>query len=102
MMMYDSYIVRRTQIYLDDDQDAALAERARRAGRTKSSLIRDAIDVYLDDDEDGEAGALARMRAAIDDAAGIAPYLPAGDTYVEELRRRDVDRQALLQRRGRA
>lgn len=40
--------MRRTQIYLSDDQDAVLQRRRRATGRTLSELIRAAIDaVYL-------------------------------------------------------
>jgi len=42
-----TYIMRRTQIYLDDDQDRRLAARARADGTTKSALIRAAIDQFL-------------------------------------------------------
>ncbi len=37
------YIVRRTQIYLSDDEIRALDDAARAQGRTRSSLIREAI-----------------------------------------------------------
>jgi hypothetical protein len=46
--MYTAYIVRRTQIYLDEEQDRRLARRARAEGVTKSRLIRRAIDAYLE------------------------------------------------------
>ncbi len=39
--------MKRTQIYLDEDQDARLERRARVTGATKSSLIRSAIDAFL-------------------------------------------------------
>ena len=42
--VYDSYIVKRTQIYLDDRQDDDLARRAAAEGVTKSALIRRAVD----------------------------------------------------------
>jgi len=42
--MYSTYIVRRTQIYLDEAQATALASRARRRGVTASHVIREAID----------------------------------------------------------
>ncbi len=45
--MYSAYIVRRTQIYLEDDQAKAMASRARRRGVTASHVIREAIDDYL-------------------------------------------------------
>ena len=63
--MYDAYIVKRTQIYLDDRQDADLARRAAAEGLTKSALIRRAVDEYLDNGGDDELR-LARFRAAVD------------------------------------
>ena len=97
--MYASYIMRRTQIYLGEEQDRRLVERARVTGRTKSDLIREAVDRLLDapltEEED-----LARFRAAAGAAFGIAPYLE--DVYVRRLRDADRRRQERLeeQRRG--
>jgi predicted DNA-binding protein len=88
--MYAPYIVRRTQIYLDEDQDRRLAERARATGRTKSDLIREAVDRLLETPL-SEEEELARFRAAADAAFGIAPYLEDGATYVRKLR--DIDRR---------
>jgi predicted transcriptional regulator len=90
LAMYALYIVRRTQIYLDEDQDRRLAERARATGRTKSDLIREALNHLLDAPL-SEEEELARFRAAASAAFGIAPYLEDGATYVRRLR--DVDRQ---------
>jgi predicted transcriptional regulator len=39
--------MRRTQIYLDEEQDRRLERRARATGATKSALIREAIDRFL-------------------------------------------------------
>ncbi len=39
--------MRRTQIYITDHQDAALGRRARQQRRTKSDLIREAIDAAV-------------------------------------------------------
>ena len=90
--MYTAYIVKRTQIYLDDWQDHRLAERANAEGSTKSSLIRRAIDEFLRGEP--EAGVrLERFRTAVREASGVAPYLPEGTAYVEELRRLDAARQ---------
>jgi hypothetical protein len=75
--MYTAYITRRTQIYLHDYQDRRLMERSRQVGRTKSALIRDAIDAYLSPASSNE-GELARLRAAVNEAAGAAPHLPSG------------------------
>jgi predicted DNA-binding protein len=91
-MMYASYIVRRTQIYLDDQQDRRLTERSRQVGRTKSGLIRDAVDAYLAPTS-SDKEALARLRAAVGAAAGVAPHLPAGAEYVEDLRAIEAERQ---------
>ena len=46
-MMY-IYIMERTQIYLSKDENAALERESRATGRSKSQLIREAIDrIYL-------------------------------------------------------
>jgi predicted transcriptional regulator len=90
--MYNLYITRRTQIYLDDDQDRRLTQRSRQVGRTRSALIRDAVDAYLAPTS-SENGELARLRAAVKEAAGAAPHLPAGVDYVEELRAIEGERQ---------
>ena len=99
--MYNSYIVRRTQIYLDDRQDDDLARRAAAEGLTKSALIRRAVDEYLDNDANEELR-LARFRAAVDAVAGAAPDLPPGSLYVERLRALDASRQEEIERRRRA
>jgi predicted DNA-binding protein len=98
LAMYDSYIMRRTQIYLDEEQDRRLAERARAAGRTKSDLIREAVDRLLDEPL-SEEEELARFRAAADAVFGIAPYVEDGTTYVRKLRDIDRRRQERLERR---
>lgn len=96
--MYISYIVRRTQIYLDDDQDRRLTDRSRQVGRTRSALIRDAVDAYLDPAA-GANGELARLRAAVKEAAGAAAHLAPGVDYVEELRATERGRQRAHDRR---
>lgn len=87
--------MRRTQIYLDEDQDRRLEARARGLGATKSALIRQAVDVWLrhqpDDDE-----LLRAFRTAVQAAAGIEPDLPDGATYIDELRAADRAREAGL------
>lgn len=99
--MYSSYIVKRTQIYLDDRQDDGLARRAAAEGVTKSALIRRAVDEYLDTDANDDLR-LARFRAAVDAVAGAAPDLPQGSLYVERLRALDASRQEEIERRRRA
>jgi Ribbon-helix-helix protein, copG family len=99
-MVYDLYIVKRTQIYLDDRQDDDLGRRAAAEGVTKSALIRRAVDEYLDSDGDDELR-LVRFRAAIDAVAGAAPDLPQGSLYVERVRALDASRQEEIDRRRR-
>lgn len=81
--------MKRTQIYLGDDQAAQLDELAATDGTTRSELIRRAIDDYLQRPTEGTEEWRARWRAAVDAAAGIAPYLPPGQEYVEKLRKAD-------------
>jgi len=99
--MYDMYIVKRTQIYLDDGQDDRLSRRAAAEGLTKSALIRRAVDEYLDREGD-DALRLARFRAAVTAVAGSAPDLPSGAVYVERLRALDLAREEQIDRRRRA
>lgn len=98
--MYTLYIMHRTQIYLDERQERALAERAERAGRTKSALIREAIDGYLEP-RSAEGTALARLHAAVAEAHGCASYLPTGEHYTDELRAADRERARELDERQR-
>lgn len=96
--MYTSYIVKRTQIYLDDEQEARLARRAAAAGVTKSRLIREAVDAYLEGPAE-EGLRLERFRAALDELSKAPLDLPDGRTYVEELRAADLRRQEELDSR---
>jgi hypothetical protein len=81
--------VKLTQIYLDDEQDRLLAQRAATTGKTKSDLIRGAIDQYLDMPADNETR-LAEFKAAAAAAFGIAPYFT--HKYLDELREPDRQR----------
>lgn len=89
-----SYIVKRTQIYVDEEQDSRLARRAAQLGVTKSELIRTAVDEFLDHDD--EHVRLAAFREAVLRSVGRAPSLPAGDQYVEDMRQADARRLASL------
>jgi hypothetical protein len=62
--------MRRTQIYLDEEQDRKLERRARAAGVTKSSLIRAAVESFLV--RDGDPGDLQQ---ALSETAGALPDL---------------------------
>ena len=90
--------MRRTQIYLDDEQATQLARRAKARGTTASRMIREAIDQYLAEPEDAEERQ-ARFRAAVEASFGIAPYLSDGATYVDELRSHDRERDRELRER---
>jgi hypothetical protein len=93
--------MRRTQIYLDDEQDDQLARRAAAEGVTKSTLVRRAVHEYLDEGDD-RAVRLARFRAAVEAVAGVAPGLPEGSAYVDRLRTLDGERHDEIERRRRA
>ena len=99
--MYHSYIMKRTQIYLDEAQDARLGRLAVETGVRKSALIRKAIDAFLQGPSD-EKVRLARFRAALNEIERRPLSLPEGRRYVEELRRTDLLRQEELERRRRA
>ncbi len=98
--MYDSYIMKRTQIYLDAEQDRRLAKHATAAGTTKSTLIREAIDAYLVASV-SDAARLAQFRAALDEVASKPASLPNGRSYVERMRAGDEQRQRSIERRRR-
>ena len=94
--MYDTYIMRRTQIYLDPDQSAALAERAGRSGTTSSHLIREAVTEYLTATEHDDQIVLARQRAAIEAGFGTLPRMPDAATYLARVRVGEDERRAVL------
>jgi hypothetical protein len=91
-------VVERTQIYLTSEQQRALERRMAGSGRTKSDLIREAIDAYLGTEESNEEWR-RKWIAAVDAAYGIAPYLP--EDYVERLRAVDAARGEELEKRWR-
>jgi len=98
--MYTAYIVRRTQIYIEDDQDRRLEDRAEALGTTKSAVIRHAIDAFFASDRSHRAD-LARLRAAVAESSGALRELPSGAEYVEAIRSADVERERELRtRRG--
>jgi len=82
--MYVSYIMRRTQIYLTDEQGRLLERRSKATGSSVSALIRTAVD-----------GAYSRRRAMsraqrvrlARSAAGAWKAFPeTGEEYVERIR----------------
>ncbi len=90
------YIMLRTQIYLSEVESEALEREAKKTGRTRSQLIRDAIGArYL---KQAAAGAL---EAALLESAGAwkGAARATGQDYVEGLRR-GRRLSAALARRG--
>ena len=91
--MYAVYTMRRTQIYLGDEQHAELARRAAAGSTTVSEIIRGAIDDVLErpePDDEWRSG----WRQAVAATAGIAPYLPEGTVYVDEVRAEERRRRS--------
>lgn len=82
--MYDLYIVRRTQIYLTDEEDRVLTQRRRVTGRTLSDLIRSAIDAtYLRRRAPDRQRMVGVARAT---AGAWASFPETGEEYVERIR----------------
>jgi predicted DNA-binding protein len=76
------YIVQRTQIYLDDQENRVLRRIAKSSGKTKSQLIREAIiRVYLVEPHADET------LSALRDSAGAWRRRETGEKYVERLRK---------------
>ena len=93
--------MRRTQIYLDDEQRDTLTVLAQERGVTASAIIREAIDRFIAEQlspEDNlqrlrELG--ARFSAAASEAASTDPARPGcqdTEAVVDELRAADADR----------
>lgn len=84
--MYNLYIMRRTQIYLTEEQGRVLEGRSRATGRTISELIRDAIDTTY---TRGRVMSQAeRIRVARRTAGTWTEFAETGAEYVERIRGR--------------
>lgn len=82
--MYTSYIMRRTQIYLSEEQGRYLERRSKATGNTVSQLIRAAIDAaYL---RKGSLGKAERVRMARSTAGAWKDFPETGEEYVERIR----------------
>ena len=80
MTMY-TYIMVRTQIYLTEAETSALDRKARESGRTRSQLIRVAIDqTYLSPVDD------AKILRALELSSGAWKRKESGADCVERLR----------------
>lgn len=73
-----TYIVKRTQIYLSEEQEARLDQRARAIGVTRSALIRAAVDAFLARDTPSND-----LDDALSDTVGALPNLevPSRDEW---------------------
>jgi len=90
-----TYIMDRTQIYLTAEESAALERASIETGRTKSQLIREAID-----EKYGSRRSLEEFMAALDAATGAWKEEPGEDrsAYLKDLRRADLAKQRYLER----
>ena len=76
-----TYTVERTQIYLSKRDKAALERAAKETGRTRSQLIREAIEArYLTSQADDLVAVLNRTAGLWEDRA------ETGEAYVERMR----------------
>jgi hypothetical protein len=78
--------MKRTQIYISEEQDRLLAARAEDAGLSKAALIRRLLDQGLGIDD----GADARLRA-IDETFGILPDAPDWPDWLAAVRGASAD-----------
>ena len=80
-----TYIMRRTQIYLTDEEAEALKRASKRSGASMSDLIRSAIDqTYVRDDGPPTKEEALRM---INDSFGAwKDRTETGEEYVERMR----------------
>lgn len=84
--MYVSYIMRRTQIYLTEEQGRLLESRSKATGSTVSQLIRTAVDsVYSRRRAMTRAQAVRLARSA---AGSWKAFAETGEEYVERIRGR--------------
>lgn len=80
-MMY-AYIMERTQIYLTESEVSALDRLGDKTGRTRSQLIREAIDaVYLN-----PTGTEELLRAVERSAGAWRDATETGEAYVKGIR----------------
>lgn len=90
-----TYTVDRTQIYLTPEESAALERASIETGKTKSQLIREAIDEkYV------PHRSLEEFMAVLDAAFGAWKEEPGEDrsAYLEDLRQADLAKQRYLER----
>jgi predicted transcriptional regulator len=87
VVMYTTYIMRRTQIYLTLEQGTRLEHQSRATGRTISELIRAAIDASLARPQ--SAGRADRATLARSTAGAWAPTSETSAEYVDRVRSKE-------------
>lgn len=78
--------MRRTQIYLTDEQDRLVAARAEDAGVAKAEVIRSLLDAGL-----GLSDGAQEQRRAISETFGILPDAPDWPDWLSEVRGTGAD-----------
>ena len=94
-MMYTTYIMRRTQIYLSEEQGRLLERRSKATGDSVSQLIRSAIDEAYR--RPSAASRTDRLQIARRTAGSWRDYSETGSEYTQRLR----SGARLTRRRGR-
>lgn len=82
--MYVAYIVRRTQIYLTEEQGRLLESRSKATGTTISQLVRAAIDSAYS--RRRAMSRAERVRLARTTAGSWKAFPETGEEYVERIR----------------
>jgi hypothetical protein len=95
MTMYAIYIMRRTQIYLSEEQGRLLERRSKETGDSISQLIRSAIDEAYS--RPHAASRIDRVQIARRTAGTWRDFPESGSEYVARLR----SGSRLTRRRGR-
>jgi hypothetical protein len=90
-----AYTVDRTQIYLTPEESAALERASIETGKTKSQLIREAID-----EKYRPRPTLEEFMAVLEASFGAWKEEPGEDrsAYLKDLRRADLAKQRYLER----
>jgi hypothetical protein len=83
-VMYNPYIMRRTQIYLTEEQGRLLEGRSQATGRTVSQLIREAVDAAYSRGRQQRRS--EQVRLARRTAGAWTEFRETGAQYVERIR----------------
>lgn len=78
-------MMRRKQLYLDEDLDRGLKRLAAETGRSEAALVRDAVRAYLDIHLDVAADPLGEMVGMVGEAHGPVDVAEQHDKYLYEV-----------------